>query len=66
MRKLKLSAISDLHGNLPSPDIFDAGDVLCICGDIVPLDFQRDMIKSIAWFCMKFYDIPLRRRLSRE
>jgi peptidoglycan/LPS O-acetylase OafA/YrhL len=20
----------------------------------------------LAWFCMKFYDIPLRRRLSRE
>ena len=54
MKALKLSAISDLHGNLPSPDVFAEGDVLCICGDIVPLDFQRDMVKSIAWFCMKF------------
>ena len=54
MRKLKLSAISDLHGNLPDPSEFDEGDVLCICGDIVPLDIQRDLVKCIAWFCMKF------------
>lgn len=54
MRKLKLSAISDLHGNLPSPDFFEEGDVLCICGDIVPLDIQGSNIKSIAWFCSEF------------
>ena len=54
MRKIKVSAISDLHGNLLDPSAFDEGDVLCICGDIVPLDLQRDMVKSIAWFCMKF------------
>lgn len=54
MRKLKLSAISDLHGNLIDPSLFEGGDVLCICGDIVPLDLQRNLVQSIAWFCMKF------------
>lgn len=54
MSIIKLSAISDLHGNLPNPDFFIGGDVLCICGDIVPLDLQQDVIKSVAWFCMKF------------
>lgn len=54
MRKLKLTAISDLHGNLPKPEIFDEGDVLCICGDIAPLDIQRKFVECIAWFGMKF------------
>ena len=54
MRKIKISAISDLHGNLPSPDFFEEGDVLCICGDVVPLDIQSNDVMSIAWFCHKF------------
>lgn len=54
MRTLNLSAISDLHGNLPKPDFFKEGDVLGICGDILPLDLQRNDVKSIAWFCQKF------------
>ena len=54
MRKLKLSAISDLHGNLPKPDFFEEGDVLCICGDVVPLEFQSNDVQSVAWFCHKF------------
>lgn len=54
MRKIKLSAISDLHGNLPDPSEFEEGDVLCICGDIVPLDLQGNDVKSIAWFCAEF------------
>lgn len=53
-RKINISAISDLHGNLLDPEVFEPGDVLCICGDIVPLDFQRDLVQSIAWFCHKF------------
>lgn len=54
MRKIKISAISDLHGNLPSADFFEEGDVLCICGDVVPLDIQGNDVMSIAWFCHKF------------
>ena len=54
MRKIKLSAISDLHGNLPNPDIFEGGDVLCITGDIVPSEWQSNAIKSVSWFCHKF------------
>jgi len=54
MRKIKISAISDLHGNLPKSDFFTPGDVLCISGDIVPLDIQSNDVKSIAWFCGEF------------
>ena len=54
MEKLKLSAISDLHGNLPDPEYFREGDVLCICGDIVPLDIQKNDVRCISWFCHKF------------
>ena len=51
---MKISAISDLHGNLPDVDFFIPGDVLCICGDVARLDIQRDLIKCVAWFGLKF------------
>ena len=35
---MKFTAISDLHGYLPKD--LPGGDVLCICGDIVPLDYE--------------------------
>ena len=41
-KKLKITAISDIHGDLP---IIDPCDVLCICGDIVPLEIQRNYTK---------------------
>lgn len=49
---MKVAAISDLHGLLPKD--LPQGDVLCICGDIVPLEYQRDLVQSIAWFCLEF------------
>ena len=42
---MKFTAISDLHGYLPKD--LPSGDVLCICGDIVPLDYR--MISLRAW-----------------
>ena len=38
---------SDLHGYLPQ---IQPCTVLCICGDIVPLNIQRDINKSEKWF----------------
>lgn len=54
MRKpITVVGMSDLHGLLPKE--MPSGDVLCICGDIVPLDVQSDEIESIAWLCTKFF-----------
>lgn len=51
---MKVCAISDIHGRLEEPSNMPSADVLCICGDIVPLDYQRDYEASIAWFCLEF------------
>lgn len=50
---LKIVAISDIHGYLPCE--LPEGEVLCICGDIMPLHVQNDMIESIAWLCREFF-----------
>lgn len=44
---IKIVAVSDLHGHLPT--IISEGDVLCICGDIFPLDIQTYMIDCDNW-----------------
>ena len=49
---MKIVAISDIHGYLPND--LPEGDVLCICGDIVPLDYQSNFTKSVAWFELDF------------
>lgn len=49
---MKCVGISDLHGYLPE-DV-PSCDVVCCCGDIVPLDYQRDTIQSVAWFGLEF------------
>lgn len=57
---MKIAAISDIHGYLPPIEQFydDKGepiaDVLCICGDIVPLECQRFLIGSLTWFHLQF------------
>lgn len=51
---MKIVGISDLHGHLPNPNEMPDGDVLCICGDIVPLNIQRDTLRSLAWFYLDF------------
>lgn len=56
MRKpITVVGMSDMHGLLIKPQNMPPGDVLCICGDIVPLDVQSDTIESIAWLCTKFF-----------
>lgn len=46
--KLKVAAISDLHGNLP--EMIEPADILLIAGDTVPLDYQFHKPKSKEWF----------------
>lgn len=47
----KIVAISDIHGYLPElPEC----DIVCICGDIVPLHTQKDHLASISWLAGPF------------
>lgn len=48
---IKLCGISDLHGTLPK---IEECDVLIICGDIVPLEYQRYNKLSEDWFRDEF------------
>lgn len=52
---LTVVATSDLHGCLLNPSEMPEGEVLCICGDIMPLDVQSDNVESIVWLCTKFF-----------
>lgn len=51
---MKIAAISDLHGHLIPADEMPEADVLCICGDIVPLNYQRSLVRSVSWFAFEF------------
>ena len=51
---MKVVAFSDPHGDLPKVKNFPECDVVCIAGDICPLDVQRDLVESISWFLLTF------------
>ena len=49
--EVKICAISDIHGSLIEiPEC----DILCICGDILPLDIQRKNDASVGWLAGPF------------
>ena len=50
---MKIVGISDMHGVYNGFTIPKA-DILCICGDIVPLSLQRDIELSDDWFINDF------------
>jgi len=50
---MKTTVISDLHGYLPT---IEQCELLLICGDIVPLNIQRNHEKSYEWFVKEFKD----------
>lgn len=49
---MKICGISDIHGNLITN--IPKCDVLCICGDIIELNIQRDNERSERWWKNKF------------
>ena len=49
---MKICAISDLHGYLP--DNIEPCDVVCICGDVIPPDIQKNYEASLAWLSGPF------------
>lgn len=51
MEKTTICAISDIHGSLID---IPKCDILCICGDILPTDIQRNFVESIAWLAGPF------------
>lgn len=51
---MKIYAISDLHGDLPSIDNFEQCELVCICGDTVPLNIQSNSRKTRQWLKNEF------------
>lgn len=55
---ITLVGVSDIHGNLVPATVenfWPEGDILCICGDTVPLEYQSDTTESITWMGKCFY-----------
>ena len=50
-KKLKIVAISDIHGMLPE---LQECDVVCCAGDISPLEYQSDQTQMLGWFYLVF------------
>lgn len=52
--KLKICALSDLHGTLLSVEDIEPCELVCISGDIVPLNIQANSHKTKSWLRNKF------------
>lgn len=50
---MRIAAVSDLHGYLPS---IEKCDILCICGDTVPLKIQSNIQLSSDWLRTEFLE----------
>ena len=50
---MKITAISDMHGLQEYVHINEC-DILCICGDVVPLKMQRNIPQSLSWLKKQF------------
>lgn len=52
---MKICCLSDIHGTLlPVEDYFEPCELVCICGDIVPLNIQGNHRKSRSWLINQF------------
>lgn len=52
---MKCVCLSDLHGTLlPVEDYFEPGELVCICGDISPLNIQANHKKMRKWLIEEF------------
>lgn len=52
---MKVIALSDLHGTLlPIEEYFKSCELVCICGDIVPLNIQANSRKTKKWLRDEF------------
>lgn len=59
-KKLRICAMSDLHGQLPNPNTITPCNAVFICGDIVPLMYQRYNELSEEWFKTEFREWVMR------
>ena len=50
--KLRVAAISDLHGHFP--EMIEPADILLIAGDISPLEIQFNKPKMKKWLLTEF------------
>lgn len=50
---MRICALSDLHGYLPTQNLPKA-EVYTISGDIVPLELQGNVLRSISWYLLRF------------
>ena len=52
---MKVCAISDIHGTLlPVEDYFEPCELVCICGDVSPLNIQANHRKMRHWLINQF------------
>lgn len=51
---MEIVALSDLHGTLLPANDFPSCELVCICGDISPLNIQANHRKMRKWLVNKF------------